>query len=136
MFPSLVWINSIGVFQTIYEECQLKDYSSSEIAWIISLQTFIIFGGAPFFGKTFDGYAPRFLLLVARSSTFFGLMITSLAIEYHQFLLTQSKCSGRGASSIFYSSTNSIATWFKKNRAMILGMASSGSACAGRVIIP
>ena len=63
----------------------------------------------------------------------FGLMMMSLGKEYYQFLLAQSICSGLGASAIFYSSTNSIATWFKKKRAMALGIASSGSACGGVV---
>ncbi|OKL57666.1 hypothetical protein UA08_06944 [Talaromyces atroroseus] len=135
MFVSLGWINSIGVFQTIYEEDLLKNYSSSTIAWIMSLQTFIMFGGAPFFGKVFDSYGPRFLLLGGTFFHVFGLMMTSLAKEYYQFILAQSVCSGLGASAIFYSSTNSIATWFRKNRAMALGIASSGSACGG-VVIP
>lgn len=135
MFVSLGWINSIGVFQTIYEEDLLKNYSSSTIAWIMSLQTFIMFGGAPFFGKIFDSYGPRLLLLGGTLFHVFGLMMTSLAKEYYQFVLAQSICSGLGASAIFYSSTNSIATHFKKRRAMALGIASSGSACGG-VIIP
>lgn len=133
MFVSLGWINSIGVFQTIYEEDQLRNYSSSTIAWINSLQTFIMFGGAPFFGKIFDGYGPRYLLLGGTLFHVFGLMMMSLGKEYYQFLLAQSICSGLGASAIFYSSTNSIATWFKKKRAMALGIASSGSACGGVV---
>ncbi|KAH8807190.1 major facilitator superfamily domain-containing protein [Xylogone sp. PMI_703] len=134
MFVSLGWINSIGVFQTIYEENQLKGYSPSTIAWILSLETFVMFGGAPFYGKVFDSYGPRFLLLGGSFLHVFGLMMLSLCKEYYQFLLAQSICSALGASAIFYASTNSIATWFKKNRALALGIASSGSACGGLII--
>ena len=135
MYTSLGWINCIGVFQTIYEQDQLKTYSPSLIAWILSLQTFVMFGGAPIFGKLFDSYGPRYLLLAGTFFHVFGLMMVSLSTEYYQFILAQSLCSGLGASAIFYSSTNSIATWFKKNRALALGIASSGSATGG-VITP
>jgi hypothetical protein len=135
MYCSLGWINCIGVFQTIYQQDQLKAYSPSTIAWILSLQTFVMFGGAPLFGKLFDSYGPRYLLLFGTLFHVFGLMMVSLSTEYYQFILAQSLCSGIGASAIFYSSTNSIATWFKKNRALALGIASSGSATGG-VITP
>ena len=135
MFVSLGWINCIGVFQTIYEQDQLNNYSPSVIAWILSVQTFVMFGGAPVFGKIFDSYGPRYLLLAGSIFHVFGLMMLSLSKQYYQIILAQSICSGMGASAIFYASTNSIATWFKKNRALALGIASSGSAVGG-VITP
>lgn len=38
MFVSFGWVNCIGIFQAEYETNQLKDYSSSEVAWITSLE--------------------------------------------------------------------------------------------------
>ena len=134
-FSSLGFINSIGVFQTYYEQGPLRHYSPSTVAWILSIETFLMFGCAPFFGKVFDSYGPRYLLLFGSIFHVFGLMMTSLASEYYQFILAQSICSGIAASAIYYSSTNSVATWFKKNRALALGCASSGSALGG-VVLP
>jgi hypothetical protein len=43
-FCSFGWVNSIGVFQEYYQNDLLKDYSSSTIAWIPSLQIFFLMG--------------------------------------------------------------------------------------------
>ncbi|RDW85368.1 hypothetical protein BP5796_03693 [Coleophoma crateriformis] len=43
VFCSFGWINCIGVFQNYYEKNQLKDYSSSTVAWIPSTQSFMLF---------------------------------------------------------------------------------------------
>lgn len=38
LFVSFGWVNAIGIFQEYYQSNQLLDYTSSEIAWIPSLQ--------------------------------------------------------------------------------------------------
>jgi len=38
MFASFGWVNCIGLFQAEYETNQLKGYSSSDVAWITSLE--------------------------------------------------------------------------------------------------
>lgn len=137
MFTSLGWINCIGIMQTEYEREQLSNYSPSSIAWILSVQTFFMFGGAPFFGKIFDSFGPRLMLPISTVFHVFGLMMVSLGKpgKYYQFFLAQSICSGIAASGVYYSATNSTSTWFQKKRAKALGLASSGSAFGG-VIIP
>ncbi|KAB8260977.1 major facilitator superfamily domain-containing protein [Aspergillus pseudonomiae] len=42
LFCSFGWINSIGEFQAYYEHDLLREYSSSKISWIPSLQIFFI----------------------------------------------------------------------------------------------
>jgi MFS family permease len=135
MFVSVGWNNSAGVFQTIYETDELHDYSPSAIGWIISLQTFFMFVCSPISGKLFDSYGPRFPMLAGTVLHVLGVMMMSLSTKYHQFILSQSVCTGIGAGFIFFAASNSIATWFKRNRAFALGIASSGSATGG-VIIP
>ena len=78
LFCSFGWINAIGVFQTYYEQNQLKAYSPSTIAWISSLETFMMFGGGPVIGKLYDNHGPRWLLLIGSFFTVFGLMMTSI----------------------------------------------------------
>lgn len=78
LFCSFGWINAIGIFQTYYETHQLKNYSPSDIAWIPSLETFMMFAGGPICGKIFDNYGPRWLLLIGSFLNVFGLMMTSL----------------------------------------------------------
>lgn len=38
MFVSFGWVNCIALFQAEYETNQLREYSSSEVAWISSLE--------------------------------------------------------------------------------------------------
>jgi MFS family permease len=45
----------------------------------------------PIIGKVFDSYGPRYLLIVGTFLEVFGLMMTSLASEYYQFILAQGK---------------------------------------------
>ncbi|KAJ5524759.1 Major facilitator superfamily domain general substrate transporter [Penicillium frequentans] len=135
MFASMGWINCIGVFQAYYERDQLASYSASTVAWISSTETFMMFLGAPVFGKVFDNFGPRYMLLGGTVCHVLGLMMTSLASEYYQFFLAQSILSALGASSIFYGCLNPIGTWFMKNRAFAFGIISAGASLAG-VILP
>jgi MFS family permease len=135
LFSSFGWINCIGVFQEYYSSHELKEYSASTIAWIPSLEVFMMFCGGPVFGKLFDNYGPRYMLLCGSIAHVFGLMMTSLSTKYYQFILAQGIVSALGASAIFYPSISCISTWFFKNRAAAYGITASGSSLGG-VIFP
>lgn len=135
LFVSFGWITSIGVFQEYYQTHQLKEYSPSEVAWIPALQVFMMLVGAPFYGKIFDNYGPRYLLFFGTIFHVFGLMMTSISSKYYQFLLSQGVCSPLGSSATFYAAINAGSTWFSKRRALALGIESSGSSLGG-VIFP
>ena len=89
LFCSFGWISCIGVFQDYYQTHQLSNMSPSTVAWIPSLETFMMFVWGPVIGKVYDNYGPRFLLLAGTFLHVFGLMMTSLSTEYYQFLLAQ-----------------------------------------------
>lgn len=135
LFVTFGWITSIGVFQEYYQHHQLRDYSASEVAWIPALQVFMMMVTAPFYGKIFDNYGPRYLLFFGTIFHVFGLMMASLSTKYYQFLLSQGLCSPLGSSATFYAAINSGSTWFSKKRALALGIESSGSSLGG-VIFP
>ncbi|PBP18749.1 MFS general substrate transporter, partial [Diplocarpon rosae] len=135
LFCSFGWINCIGVFQEYYEQNLLAGYSSSTVSWIPSLEVFMMFFGGPVFGKVFDNFGPRWLLLGGTVFHVFGLMMTSLSTKYYQFILAQGICSALGASAIFYAAMSSVGTWFFKNRATAFGTMASGSSLGG-VILP
>ncbi|KAK4867870.1 hypothetical protein LT330_007529 [Penicillium expansum] len=135
MFASMGWINCIGVFQDYYQRDQLASYSASSVAWISSTETFMMFLGAPFFGKIFDNFGPRYMLFAGTICHVLGLMMTSLASEYYQFFLAQSILSALGASAIFYGCLNPIGTWFLKKRGLAFGIIAAGSSLAG-VVLP
>ncbi|KAL1988396.1 hypothetical protein VTN96DRAFT_10079 [Rasamsonia emersonii] len=135
LFVSFGWINCIGVFQEYYQTHQLSNMSSSTVAWIPSIETFMMFFWGPVFGRLFDSFGPRWLLLFGSFFHVFGLMMTSISSEYYQFILAQSICSATGASAVFFASTTSVSTWFHHRRALALGVTVSGSSLGG-VIFP
>ncbi|KAL8799246.1 MAG: hypothetical protein Q9182_006048 [Xanthomendoza sp. 2 TL-2023] len=135
LFCSFGWINCIGVFQAYYQTHQLSSYSPSTVAWIPSLTVFFMFAGGPIWGKLYDNYGPRYLLLAGSFLHVFGLMMASLCSDYYQFLLAQGVCSPIGASLIFYPAMSSTGTWFFKRRALAFGLVASGSSLGG-VILP
>ncbi|KAL8720218.1 MAG: hypothetical protein Q9225_002880 [Loekoesia sp. 1 TL-2023] len=129
------WLSSIGVFQTYYEQNLLRTYSSSTIAWILSVQVFVLNGMAPINGKVFDSYGSNALITTGTFLHVFGIMMISLSKEYYQLFLAQSVCSGIGAAMLFHGATNAVATWFSSRRGLALGLASSGASIGG-VIVP
>lgn len=134
-FLAFGWINCIGIFQEYYQQNLLSTYSSSTVSWIPSLEVFMMFFGGPIFGKLFDNYGPRYVLLGGSFFHVFGLMMTSLSTQYYQFLLAQGIVSALGACAVFYAAMNSIQTWFFKHRGAAFGIAASGSSMGG-VIFP
>ncbi|KAJ4357131.1 uncharacterized protein N0V89_001706 [Didymosphaeria variabile] len=43
VFASFGWINCVGVFQDYYKSTLLPNYSSSQVAWIPSTESFMMF---------------------------------------------------------------------------------------------
>ncbi|KAI9666624.1 MAG: hypothetical protein M1821_004560 [Bathelium mastoideum] len=135
LFVSFGWINCIGVFQNYYQTHMLSSYAPSTVAWIPSLEAFMMFAGGPVIGKVYDNYGPFYLLCFGTFFHVFGLMMTSLATKYYQFILAQGICSALGASMIFYPAMTSLTSWFFKKRALAFGVVASGSSTGG-VIFP
>ena len=135
LFVSFGWINSIGVFQAYYETHQLSEYSASTIGWIPSLEVFILMFMGPIVGKLYDNFGPRPLLASGLFLHVFGLMMTSLATQYYQFILAQGICSPLGISLVFYPAISTATSWFMRRRALALGIVVAGSSLGG-VIFP
>ncbi|KAI1184911.1 major facilitator superfamily domain-containing protein [Nemania serpens] len=134
-FSSPGWINSVGGFQQYYEVGPLKQYSSSEIAWIPSLQLFFLFALGPFVGIIFDRYGPRPLLIGGTLFHVVGLMLASLAKTYYQFILTQGVVSAIGVACIYSPAVACVSTWFAKRRGTAMGIMVTGSSLGG-VVFP
>jgi hypothetical protein len=59
MFCTLGYTNSFGIFQEIYMADLLKNESADRIAWIGSLQAFLIFATGCVGGPLFDRYGAK-----------------------------------------------------------------------------
>ncbi|KAF4629728.1 hypothetical protein G7Y89_g8415 [Cudoniella acicularis] len=135
LFVSFGWVNCIALFQAEYETNQLKQYSSSTVSWIPSMEFFFMLFMSPLSGRLFDNYGPRLPIAIGTFMHVFGLMMTSLSTEYYQFALSQSVCSGIGASLVFTPAMTASMTYFRKNRALAGGLTIAGSSLGG-VVFP
>ncbi|KAI0506251.1 major facilitator superfamily domain-containing protein [Xylaria bambusicola] len=134
-FSSPGWVNSVGSFQQYYEVGPLKDYSSSDISWIVALQLFFLFALGPVVGILYDNYGPRPLIIGGTLIHVVGLMLASLAKEYYQFILTQGVVSAIGVACIYSPAIACVGTWFAKKRGIAMGIMVTGSSIGG-VVFP
>ncbi|KAJ9296562.1 hypothetical protein DTO271G3_5260 [Paecilomyces variotii] len=135
MFASFGWVNCVAVFQAEYELNQLRDYSSSQVAWISSVLFFFMLGMSPMAGRLYDGHGPRLPIAIGTFLHVFGLMMASLSTKYYQFILSQSVCSGIGTSLIITPAMTAPMTYFHDRRALAGGFAIAGSSLGG-VVFP
>ncbi|ROT36354.1 MFS general substrate transporter [Sodiomyces alkalinus F11] len=124
-------INTFGVFQTYYERVLLPGVSASDISWIGSLQGALLMIVGPLSGSLYDAGYFRPLLLVGIVLIVLGQAMTSLATEYYQLVLAQGVCIGLGCGLTFLPSTAILSQYFRRRRALVIGLASTGSPLAG-----
>jgi MFS family permease len=120
-------LDSIGIFQTTYQETLLKDYTSSDISWIFTIQLALIWAPGSLFGRIVDTYGPRPVMLPCTFLCVFSLCMTSLCTEYYQIILAQGICYGLGAGGIFTTCLVCVSQWFVKQRGLAMGITVAGS---------
>ena len=126
-------INTFGVFQTYYEDQILSHESPSSIAWIGSVQAFLVMFIGVITGPLFDAGYFYVLLPFGWFMVVFGYMMTSLSTQYYQIMLAQGICVGIGAGCMFVPSVALLPQYFQKRRAFANGIAASGSSIGGVV---
>ncbi|KAK4212315.1 major facilitator superfamily domain-containing protein [Rhypophila decipiens] len=108
--------NCIGVFVTYYAEGPLSSYSPSTISWITSVQVWSMVFFGLFFGRIFDLYGPRYLLILGSLAYITGLMMISVSKEYYQFFQAQAVLASVGSAAVFNACISSAAAWFSPMR--------------------
>ncbi|KAJ5688646.1 MFS-type transporter dbaD [Penicillium macrosclerotiorum] len=132
-FNSWGVINTWGAYQTYYEQTLLADTSSSTIAWIGSLQSFLLMLIGVITGPLFDAGYFRGLIGFANFMLPFGLMMTSLSTKYWHLILAQGICVGLAAGCLFVPSVAILPQYFRRKRGFANGLAASGSSIGGVV---
>ena len=135
LFCTFGLVTCVGIFLDYYHSGPLAQNSPSKISWITSMQVFFQVGGSAIWGRYYDSYGPRWLLLIGTSVYCAGLMLLSLSTKYYQIMLTQSLLSSLGSGMIFTASMTSTTSWFKNRRATVFGIVNSGSS-AGGIVLP
>lgn len=128
-------VNTFGAFQAFYEESLLQNRNGSNISWIGTLQAFLLVSFSIFSGPIFDRGYFRILLLVGSFLIVFGMMMSSLATEYYQLLLSQGLCVGLGGGCLFAPSVAVVSTYFTTKRALAIGIVAAGGS-VGSTIYP
>ncbi|KAL4913914.1 major facilitator superfamily domain-containing protein [Aspergillus aurantiobrunneus] len=134
-FNSWGVVNTWGVYQTYYEQTYLSDVSSSTVAWIGSLQSFLLMLFGVVTGPLFDAGYFRALLAFGTIMLPFGLMMTSISSEFWHFILAQGICVGLACGCLFVPAVAILPQYFKKRRGLANGIAATGSSVGG-VIYP
>lgn len=124
-------VNSFGVYQTYYETTLLRTSSSAAISWIGSLQAGLLMLVGVVAGPLHDAGHFRVLLAGGLLLVVLGQFFTSLGTAYWHLLLAQGVCTGVGMGLAFLPSTAVLAQWFAARRALVIGLASTGSPLAG-----
>ncbi|OJJ57095.1 hypothetical protein ASPSYDRAFT_155461 [Aspergillus sydowii CBS 593.65] len=134
-FNSWGVVNTWGVYQTYYEKNILSDVPSSTVAWVGSLQSFLLMLFGVVTGPLFDAGYFRALLGFGTIMLPFGLMMVSISSQYWHFILAQGICTGLACGSLFVPAVAILPQYFKAKRGLANGIAASGSSIGG-VIYP
>ncbi|KAH7106662.1 MFS general substrate transporter [Auriculariales sp. MPI-PUGE-AT-0066] len=122
-----------GVFETYYVTTYLPERSSSEVAWIGSVQICLMFVMGLVVGRAFDRGHFHALMISGSLLYVFGLFMLSLSSKYYQIFLSQGVACGLGLGLCFLPTAAVLAQHFKRKRALAVGIAYTGSSVGGIV---
>lgn len=107
--------------------------SASSIAWIGSVESFLLLFVGVITGPLFDaGYF--YILLPFRSfMVTFSYVMTSLGTRYYQIMLAQGICMGIGTGCLFVPAVAVLPQYFEKKKALANGIAATGASIGGVV---
>ncbi|EMC93054.1 hypothetical protein BAUCODRAFT_272483 [Baudoinia panamericana UAMH 10762] len=127
-------VNTFGVYQTYYETGLLASSSPSDIAWVGSIQAFLLMIGGAIAGPVYDAGYIRSLLLGGSILTVFGQMMLSLSTKLWQVMLSQGICMGIGLGILFTPGVAILSTYWSTRIALATGIAAAGSSLGGTVM--
>lgn len=118
-------------FQTYYTG--LLGRPPSDVSWIGSLDIFLLFFVGTLTGCLIDAGYFRLVFLSGSALLVVGIFTVSACTTYWQFLLAQGLCLGVAHGCLFCPTLTVLSTYFVRRRALVLGIASCGTATDGLV---
>jgi MCP family monocarboxylic acid transporter-like MFS transporter 10 len=122
-----------GIFQLYYQTTLLPHQSASSLAWITTLQVFLMFVLGPPVGLLIDAIGPRRILIPFSILCVFSVFMLSLCTTYWQVILAQGVAFGIGTAGVSLPALVLTSQWFSTKRGLATGIVSAGSS-AGTVI--
>ncbi|KAJ7595002.1 major facilitator superfamily domain-containing protein [Mycena floridula] len=131
-FSTFGYINAYDYYVRVYME---NKYSSFQLSWIGSLQLMLVLSSGLFAGRAFDtGY---FYHLMIGGSVLFVFCLFMLSLtkpgQYYQVFLSQGLGMGLAAGMLYVPSVAVISHYFRRRRALAMGIATSGSGVGGAI---
>ncbi|KAK4442593.1 putative MFS monocarboxylate transporter [Podospora aff. communis PSN243] len=133
LFCTVGYLNAFGVFQQHYTSSILQDKTQSDISWIGSVTIFLLYLFAPITGILVDRVGPRWLLVGGSLGTLLSVFMTSLCMQYYQFLLAQGVLQGISMSFLTWPPMAVVARSLPTHRGLALGIVVGGSSVGGVV---
>jgi MCP family monocarboxylic acid transporter-like MFS transporter 10 len=133
LFSTVGFVNTWGVFQAYYETTYLKETSASSIAWIGSIQYFLVYVPSLFSGRLFDlGYL-KIPFGMASTLLVVAVLLLGQCHTYWQVLLCQGVACGLSCGMMFGPSMHVLGHWFKNRIGFALGIAALGPSLGGTI---
>lgn len=130
-FNSWGFANSFGIFQQYYTVSLSQ--SSSSIAWIGSVQVFLLLFVGVIGGRASDAGHFHLVFRIGVFLQLLGVFMTSLCRNYWQVFLAHGVCVGLGNGLTFCPALSVLSTYFERNRTFAVGIAAAGGASGGLV---
>lgn len=122
---------SFGVFEAFYKGIYMTSHSHATIAWIGSVQLFLIFFTAIIVGRCYDlGYARHFFH-AGSVGLFLVILGTSWCKTWSQLFWVQGVLTGICMGCIFCSGVLVVGEYFSKNLGLAIGVGAAGSSIGG-----
>ncbi|KAH8688855.1 putative MFS monocarboxylate transporter [Talaromyces proteolyticus] len=125
------YINAFGVFQTYYTETLHR--TPSDISWIGSVETFLVFFVGTFSGRATDAGYFKFTWTVGAILAVVSIFLTSLCTQYWQIFLSQGILQGIGCGLMFCPTLSLLPTYFDSHRAIAMSIVAAGSGVGGLI---
>ena len=123
------YIQSYGVFQTYYVATLGR--RPADIAWVGSVQIFLLFFVGTFSGRATDAGYFRPVFLAGSLLQMLSVFATSGATQYWQLFLSHGICSGLANGLMFCSLMSVLSSYFARNRAVALSLIACGTSTGG-----
>lgn len=126
---SFGYLSSFALFESHWTSSLHRTHS--EIAWVGSLQIFLLFFMGTVSGRIVDAGYIRSLIFAGCALQLLGTFATSVVGHYWQLILAQGVTNGLGNGVLFTPAVALVSTRFMKKRAFALSVAACGAPVGG-----
>ncbi|KAF5543837.1 monocarboxylate transporter 2 [Fusarium mexicanum] len=135
LFSSSGFSGSLGTIQSYFRTCQLKNYTNSEIGWILGTYLFLACIPSFLYGTILDRYGPRLLSAVGGIFSTVTFLIMGQCKTYWQFMLCFGVFGSIGAGINCTVAVGVVGKLFVRKQGLAMGIAVTG-ASLGATIFP